>query len=183
MLRWRVPLGFLFAAWYLAIARPASLTVYVICSLLVILGCLLRSWAAGYLFKGKRVAVGGPYAYVRNPLYVGSFVLGAGFCTALWQKPLPLSSLLIASAFLLGFGVVYRAKTLAEEKELVSNLGDPYRHYAGQVPPFLPIHGRVAGLGDQHFSWELYRRNREYECWLGSAALLVFLYVKYLHGI
>ena len=42
----------------------------------VILGCLLRSWAAGYLFKGKRVAVGGPYALIRNPLYVGSFVLG-----------------------------------------------------------------------------------------------------------
>ena len=182
MLRWRVPLGFLFAAWYLVIARPASMAVYLICSLLVLLGCLLRSWAAGYLFKGKRVAVGGPYACIRNPLYVGSFILGAGFCVALWQEPLPLSSLLIAFAFLIGFGVVYRAKTLAEEKELVSNLGEPYVRYAGQVPPFLPTQGRVKGLGDQRFSWELYRRNREYECCLGSAALLAYLYVKYLHG-
>jgi len=176
-----VPLGFLFAAWYLGVARPASMGVYFACSFFVLLGCLLRSWAAGYLFKGKRVAVGGPYAYIRNPLYVGSFVLGAGFCIALCQKPLPLSSFLIASAFLIGFGVVYRAKTLAEEQELVSNLGEPYRRYAGQVPPFLPTCGRVQGLGDQHFSWELYRRNREYECWLGSAALLAYLYVKYLH--
>lgn len=182
LLRWRVPLGFLFAAWYLVIARPVSFPLYLLCLFLVVIGCLLRSWAAGYLFKGKRVALGGPYAYIRNPLYVGSFILGAGFCVALWQKPLPISSLLIAAGFLLGFGVVYRAKTLAEEHELVSCLGEPYQAYARQVPPFLPTRGRVRGLGDQRFSWELYRRNREYECWLGSAVLLVYLYARYRYG-
>jgi len=182
LLRWRVPLGFLFAAWYLAIARPVSLTLYFLSCLFVLCGCLLRSWAAGYLFKGKRVAVGGPYAFVRNPLYVGSFVLGTGFCIALWQIPLPWSSIFLAASFFLGFGIVYRSKTLAEEHELVTNLGEPYEQYARQVPPFLPTRGRVAGLGEQRFSWELFRRNREYECWLGSAALLLYLYVKYLHG-
>lgn len=177
-----MPLGFFFAAWYLAIARPVSLSLYFLSCVLVFIGCLLRSWAAGYLFKGKRVAVGGPYAYVRNPLYVGSFVLGSGFCIALWQKPLPLSSLLIAASFLVGFGIMYRSKTLAEERELATHLGEPYISYARQVPPFLPTRGRVGGLGEQHFSWELFRRNREYECWLGSAVLLLYLYVKYLHG-
>jgi protein-S-isoprenylcysteine O-methyltransferase Ste14 len=143
-------------------------------------GCALRSWAAGYLFKGKRVAVGGPYAYIRNPLYVGSFIIGIGFCVILWRRPLPWSSAAIMLAFLLGFGVVYRAKTLAEEKELAENLGDPYRAYARQVPPFLPIRGRAANLGEQHFSAELYRRNREYQCIVGSLALLVILYTKWL---
>jgi protein-S-isoprenylcysteine O-methyltransferase Ste14 len=181
-LRWRVPLGFLLAAWYLAIARPVSMTFYLHCLILVVLGCLLRSWAAGYLFKGKRVAVGGPYAYIRNPLYVGSFILGIGFCVALWQRPLSLSSVVLALVFLIGFGVLYRAKTLAEEIELTNNLGESYLSYARKVPPFLPTRGRVAGLGQQRFSWELYRRNREYECWLGSAAVLLYLYVRYRHG-
>jgi protein-S-isoprenylcysteine O-methyltransferase Ste14 len=183
LLRWRVPLGFLFAAWYLVIARPVSISLYALSCFLVLLGCVLRSWAAGYLFKGKRVAVGGPYAYIRNPLYVGSFVLGTGFCVALWQKPLPLSSILLAAGFLLGFGVVYRSKTLAEEKELAANLGEPYAAYARRVPPFLPLLGRVRGLGVQCFSWELFRRNREYECWLGSLAILVYLYFRYRHGV
>ncbi len=181
-LRWRVPLGFAFAAWYLVVARPSSLITFLSSLVLVFIGCFLRSWAAGYLLKGKRVAVGGPYAYIRNPLYVGSFILGAGFCAALWRWPLPLSSLIIGLAFLLGFGVIYRAKALAEEAELAANLGGSYRSYAQEVPAFLPTRGRVKGLGRQRFSWELYLRNREYECILGCATFLVYLYWRFLHG-
>jgi len=169
-------MGFLFAAGYLVVARPSSLLALLITVFLVVLGCLLRSWAAGYLLKGKRVAVGGPYAYIRNPLYVGSFIIGTGFCAALWRWPLPAPEIIIGLAFLLGFGVVYRAKTLAEEDELAANLGEAYRAYARQVPAFLPSRGHIEGLGPQRFSLELYRRNREWECILGSAALLVFLF-------
>lgn len=179
LVRLRVPLGFFFAAWYLVMARPSSLFVYLLCVALVAPGCLLRSWAAGYLLKGKRVAVGGPYAYIRNPLYVGSFIIGTGFCTALWRWPLPISAWIIGFAFLLGFGVVYRAKTLAEEQELAANLGDPYHAYARRLPAFLPMRGHVQGLGEQRFSWEIYRRNREYQCVLGSVAVLVILYIKW----
>jgi protein-S-isoprenylcysteine O-methyltransferase Ste14 len=182
LIRLRVPLGFLFAGWYLVIARPSSLSLYSLCVFLVLVGCALRSWAAGYLLKGKRVAVGGPYAYIRNPLYVGSFILGIGFCIALWRWPLPLSSWIIGLAFLIGFGVVYRTKTLAEEKELAINLGDPYVAYAKQVPPFLPTRGHVSGLGEQRFSSEIYRRNKEYECLIGSAAVMAFLFWRYHHG-
>jgi protein-S-isoprenylcysteine O-methyltransferase Ste14 len=179
-LRFRVPLGFAFAAWYLLIARPSSLSVLFICAVFAVIGCALRSWAAGYLFKGKRVAVGGPYAYVRNPLYLGSFILGIGFCVALWQQPLPASAIVLWAAFLLGYGVVYPAKSKAEEGELIHSLGEPYRNYAEQVPAFLPWRGRVSGLGEQRFSAELYRRNREYQCILGSAAVLIYLSARYL---
>ena len=136
LLRYRVPLGFLFAAWYLIVARPSSGNAFLLSAAFVALGCLLRSWAAGFLFKGKRVAVGGPYAYIRNPLYVGSFVIGVGFCIALWRQPVPVSALLLWILFIAGFGFIYRAKTLAEEKELTVNLGQPYQAYAARVPPF-----------------------------------------------
>jgi protein-S-isoprenylcysteine O-methyltransferase Ste14 len=175
-------LGFLFAAGYLVIAKPSSIVLYGLCLACVILGCALRSWAAGYLLKGKRVAVGGPYAYIRNPLYVGSFIIGVGFVAALWRWPLPWPELTLGFAFLLGFGVVYRAKTLAEEGELVANLGEPYRIYAQQVPAFLPTRGHVQGLGEQRFSSELYQRNREWECILGSIAVLIYLYWRMSRG-
>ena len=183
MTRYRVPLGFAFAAIYFFIARPHSLAALVGCTALVILGCLLRSWAAGYLFKGKRVAVGGPYAYIRNPLYMGSLLIGIGFCAALWSWPPPDAAILLWIAFAVGFGVMYRAKTKAEESELRANLGPDYVRYAGEVPAFLPLRGRVQGLGEQHFSRELYRRNREYQCVIGGAAFLMILYARYYFGV
>ncbi len=179
VLRWRVPLGFLFAAWYVIVARPGSLPILILAILLVVLGCALRSWAAGFLFKGKRVAVGGPYAYVRNPLYVGSFIIGLGFCAALWQKPLPWRVASLWILFGLGFGLVYRAKTLAEERELQQNLGEEYVNYQSKVPAFLPFYGKAKGLSSQTFSAELYRRNREYQCLLGSFAIIILLIVKF----
>ena len=178
-LRFRVPLGFLFAAWYLAVARPASAGWLAGCAALVGAGVAIRAWAAGYLLKGKRVAVGGPYAFVRNPLYVGSFLIGAGFCLALYRVPLPASAVILWIAFLLGFGLIYPAKTRAEETELVHSLGEPYAEYAKRVPRFIPWRGRVADLGEQHFSGELYKRNHEIQCVLGSAAIIVYLFIRY----
>ena len=182
-LRLRVPLGFAFAVWYLVVARPSNLEAMKLAAALVVSGCVLRSWAAGYLLKGKRTAVGGPYTYVRNPLYVGSFIVGVGFCAALWRWPPPVSAGLLIAAYLLGFGFLYGAKTLAEEKELAADLGGPYLAYAREVPAFLPWRGRVRGLGPQRFSWEIYRRNREYNCVLGSVAILIYLVWKFRHGM
>ena len=179
LLRLRVPFGFAFAFWYLVVARPSSSLALQLCFALVVVGCFLRSWAAGYLLKGKRTAVGGPYAYIRNPLYIGSFIIGVGFCAALWRWPPSFSSVGLAVAFLVGFGTIYRAKTLAEEKELAETLGPSYQSYVRAVPAFLPVRGRVQGLGAQRFSWELYRRNREYQCILGSAAVLGVLFFKW----
>ena len=181
-LRYRVPLGFLLAAWYLWLARPISIPFIFLCGVLVALGCALRSWAAGYLLKGKRVAVGGPYAYVRNPLYVGSFILGLGFCLVLYRDPLPFWTLAFWGIFLVGYLIIYRAKSLAEENELVAALGHDYESYRGKVPAFLPVHGKILGLGNQHFSSELYRRNREYQCILGSALMLLFLFWRAYRG-
>ena len=178
-LRLRVPLGFLFAAWYLVIARPTSWEHLLLCMIPIALGCALRSWAAGYLFKGKRVAVGGPYAHVRNPLYLGSFILGLGFCLILWRSPLPMSSIVIGLAYLLAYGLVYPAKIRAEEGELKASLGSDYLYYAERLPRFIPTLLAVKDLNEQHFSSELYRRNREYQCVLGCALVLVFLAVRY----
>ncbi len=53
---------------------------------LVIVGIWVRLWASGYVKKDKVLATGGPYAFVRHPLYVGNFLISVGFCLAcgLW---------------------------------------------------------------------------------------------------
>jgi protein-S-isoprenylcysteine O-methyltransferase Ste14 len=145
---------------------------------LVVLGCAVRSWAAGYLLKGKRVAIGGPYAYIRNPLYTGSFMIGLGFCLALYQSPLPPFLLLFWLLSLAGFLGIYAAKGKSEEQDLEQALGNDYAMYRNRVPAFLPVCGRVKGLGRQRFSQELYGRNEEYRCILGSLIFLAGLYVR-----
>jgi protein-S-isoprenylcysteine O-methyltransferase Ste14 len=182
VLRYRVPLGFLFAAWYLWLAHSVVHPPLVLCTVMVGAGCALRSWAAGYLLKGKRVAVGGPYAFVRNPLYVGSFILGAGFCAALYQNPLPAGVLAFWIIYILGFVGMYVAKGKSEEAELTLALGPEYLTYRQQVPAFLPLRGKVHGLGEQHFSRELYKRNREYQCIVGCVSVLAFLFWIKQHG-
>jgi len=179
ILRLRVPLGFLFAAGYLAFAIPQSWLHLAMVAIPVVIGCGIRSWAAGYLLKGKRVAIGGPYAWVRNPLYVGSFILGLGFCAVLWRDPLPGVAWALWASYVLSYGVIYPAKVRAEEAELREALGDEYVRYASRVPRFVPICGAVSGLGEQHFSAELYKRNREYQCILGCAAVFAFLAIRY----
>ncbi len=182
ILRFRVPLGFLFAAWYVGLIRQTAPQQFAACVVFVVAGCALRSWAAGYLLKGKRVAVGGPYAYVRNPLYLGSFIIGIGFCIALYRQPLHPFVLLFWMSFLVGFILLYAAKGKSEEVELGRSLGPDYQAYRERVPAFLPVHGKVRGLGMQHFSFELYRRNREYQCIWGSLAVLALLLWRRQHG-
>ena len=87
--RWRVPLGFLCGAFFIAFARPRPLTL-VIGGAIALLGLALRAWAAGHIRKNAALATSGPYSYTRNPLYLGSFLLGLGFTIASSQALLAL---------------------------------------------------------------------------------------------
>lgn len=75
--RWRVRLGFALAAAYLILAQP-SVVLLLSGAAIMLAGLLLRAWSAGYLAKNQRLATGGPYSYTRNPLYLGSAVMGLG---------------------------------------------------------------------------------------------------------
>ena len=67
-------------AWLAWIA--VTLGVYAILAL-VLPGLWLRGYAAGYVKKNRELTQTGPYAYTRNPLYVGSILIAAGFAVAL----------------------------------------------------------------------------------------------------
>ena len=117
MQRWRVPLGFACAALFflLAQARPATLIVG---GLVALPGLALRAWATGHLRKNDALATTGPYAYTRNPLYLGSFVIGLGFTIAAGRLIL---GLVFAALFLGIYVPVMRVETKTLD-ELLSGL-------------------------------------------------------------
>ena len=168
--RIRVPLGFALAAVYLWRARP-SWEFLAAGGVLIALGLALRACASGHLRKNTEVTTTGPYARVRNPLYLGSLIVAAGFALAArdWW---------LAAAMLIFFLAVYLPVILAEEAWLRANFPE-FEEYGRRVPRLWPRWGG-ASAGEGRFSRELYLRHREYNALLGAVAMLAALVVKLL---
>ena len=165
--RLRVPTGFLLAAafaWF-SDPTPRSLAWGVPLSLA---GLALRAWAAGHLVKNQQLATTGPYAYTRNPLYLGTLVAAAGLAIAARSAGL---ALLFAAVFVL----VYLPVIMLEEQHLATLFPD-YTGYAARVPAILPHKPRFAGGG--RFQSNLYWKNREYQALVGFAAAAAWLILK-----
>ncbi|HEV2992340.1 MAG TPA: isoprenylcysteine carboxylmethyltransferase family protein [Candidatus Angelobacter sp.] len=170
--RSRVPLGFLFAAAYLWFARPTGMFL-IAGSVVIATGLAIRTVASGHIHKNAQLAVTGPYARTRNPLYLGSIVMALGFILAA-------RSIWLGAAALAMFLFIYVPVIQAEESYLRSAFPE-YLEYAAQVPRFWPrLTSYRAGTDDSHpgFSWELYMRHREYNAVVGSALILGALILK-----
>ncbi len=168
--RWRVPLGFLCAALFILFARPRPILLLVGAAISLV-GLLLRAWASGHLRKNDALAISGPYAHTRNPLYLGSFIMGLGFTLASGRWPL-------AILFIALFLGIYLPVMRVESATLSQLFGKSYEAYASAVPLFLP---RVTAWRNEElgvrFDRSLYMKYREYRAALGLVTawgLLVF---------
>ena len=162
----RVPFGFLLVAAFAWFSHPStnSLAMGVPVSLC---GLALRAWAAGCLAKNATLAQSGPYAWVRNPLYVGTLLVAAGLVLA--SRSLGLGILFAAV-----FGLIYLPVIQLEEQHL-RGLFPEFEAYAGRVHALLLVPRSWPGSG---FSAKLYLKNREYEALLGFLAGLALLIWK-----
>jgi len=168
--RIRVPLGFAFAILYFWLARPAWRSL-ALGSVLIVLGLLLRAWASGNVRKDEALATSGPYAYTRNPLYLGSLLIGIGFAVAA-------RSWWVAIVLVVMFFAIYLPVIRSEEAFLRQNFPE-FPEYASRVPRIFPRITpayREKGLGE--FSVDLYLKHREYNALLGSFALAAALIIK-----
>jgi protein-S-isoprenylcysteine O-methyltransferase Ste14 len=172
MQRWRVPLGFVCGALFVLFARPRALTLAV-GGVIALFGLGLRAWAAGHIRKNAQLAVSGPYAYTRNPLYLGSFLLGLGFTIAAGQL---LLGLLFAALFM----GIYLPVMRVEAATLAGLFGEDYRRYSSAVPLFIPrlFPYGDAGVPDAKFDASLYLRYREYRAALGLVIAWSLLALK-----
>lgn len=171
--RVRVPLGFVVAAIFLVFARPSWHTLA--WSLLLVLpGLWLRGYAAGYVKKNAELTRTGPYAYTRNPLYLGSMGIAAGFAVAAGQ--LWLGVLLVVM-----FLAIY-VPTILSEESFLRGAFPSFDEYARRVPRLLPrltaARFADAGASGGRFSGERYRHHREYNALMGAVAIYAALTVR-----
>lgn len=163
--RLRVPAGFILLGGFVLLAHPTWVSI--LYSLpLILTGLWLRAWAAGHLEKNQDLAISGPYAYTRNPLYLGTLIVAAGFCVAANDPWLPV--LFAAIFFLIYIPVMY------EESSHLTKLFPGYAAYAQGVPLLVP---RLTAWSQspKRFSWAIFKRNKEEKAWYGALAGLMLL--------
>ena len=137
-----------------------------------IVGLVIRGYAAGHLRKHQQLATSGPYAFTRNPLYLGSVFLAAGFSLASHSW---ISALLLGAYLAIFYPVVIRR----EQSELKAHYGDAFVEYSSRVPAFWPRLS-PAMPSTEKFSWPLYFKNREYEASIGLAVAMAILLIRML---
>jgi protein-S-isoprenylcysteine O-methyltransferase Ste14 len=171
--RIRVPLGFLTAALYLfELIRRAPQPAAVAWSLALVLpGLWLRAYAAGYVKKNRELTVTGPYAHTRNPLYLGSMLMAAGFAVALLSWP-------VALVLALGFAAIY-VPVIASEERFLHAAFPGFDDYCQQVPRLLPrltpARNPKGKSAPGAFSFSLYVQHREYNAAIGAFLLYLSL--------
>ena len=169
---WIIPLGLLAAALHFR-RHDGGWAAYGAGLALVVLGEVVRFWAAGYIAKDAQIATGGPYAHVRNPLYFGSLLLAVGYGL--------LSGLGVwgVGAMLVLFLLFHLAAIFYEEKFLKSRFGAPYKEYLHRVPRLLPSPWpRTTGTG--HYEWAQALRNREHISALFALIFVLLLSLRFV---
>jgi protein-S-isoprenylcysteine O-methyltransferase Ste14 len=162
----RVPAGTVLGILFLCLMHPSVPSLW-IGGAIAVAGAFLRLWAAGHIEKGKVLTQGGPYAFTRNPLYFGSFIMALGIIIAGQSYWL----LLALGAF---FAIFYYPVMKAEEQELFNGYRDEFLEYTKRVPMFFPGF-RKAGVASSTFSWSRAVRNREHRTMTGLVLALVLL--------
>ncbi len=168
--RIRVPLGFVVAGLVLYFAEPTTISILTGLPI-ALLGALFRLLAAGVIHKDSELATSGIYGLTRNPLYLGSSLLAAGFAI--------MSANNIAAVLLLApFILIYPTIVLREESHLAKLFPEQFRQYKSKVPRFFPFPARVRLV----FSFQQYMANREYNAALGFLAAMSILVAKWWRG-
>lgn len=142
-------------------------------AILTVVGLWIRGWSAGTIHKDQELTTSGPYAFTRNPLYLGSFFIGLGVAIAggHWIWP---------AVFLVFYATVYTRTMAGEARHLADLFPERYAEYAEEVPAFLPrlTPYRASAGPTGGFRWSQYRRNREWEAALGAVAAYGLLALK-----
>jgi len=139
--------------------------------ILVVLGELLQLWAAANLHKQEALAHTGPYAWVRNPMYTGRFVVGLGLGLALDPR------WIVVPVFVVIYVLYAHARVLREEALLREQLGRPYAEYCQRVGRWFPR--RLPALSEfVCWSWAGVIRNRQLRVTAGLLVVMLLVVAR-----
>lgn len=176
--RIRVPLGFVVAILFVWLSRPTwrSLAAGAAVSLV---GIWIRALAAGHVRKNAELTTTGPYAYTRNPLYLGSIVIALGFAIGAraWTSP----AYWIAVALAGMFTAIYVPVIRSEETFLRATFPN-FGEYCDHVPRLLPRFTSAYPTQKTEWSAPQYQKHREYNAIIGSLLLWGVLVAKIVMG-
>lgn len=167
----RLPLGFALGILYLIFAHPTLLAL-ITGGAIAFIGVLVRAWASGHISKNERLAVTGPYAHTRNPLYFGSFLIAAGFAIAAhW-------ALLLVVIALWAF--IYAPTMERERANISGRFPEAYARYSENVPAFVPrvIPWREDAQEGDGFSLALYVKHGEWKALLTYLLAMAWLALR-----
>jgi protein-S-isoprenylcysteine O-methyltransferase Ste14 len=175
------------AAGLAAFGKPSAFSIAIGLPL-AFAGEVVRMWAVGYsgvttrgdVVTAPALVTAGPYAYVRNPLYVGNFLTAAGFAVAFTGKNCaPVRLLLVGGSLAAMFGV-YAVIVPHEEGYLRATFGQPFDDYCERVPRVVPA---LEPSEPQHGSYDPDVIGKaESRTWLTFGAMLGVLALKALRG-
>ena len=168
--RSRVSLGFITAILFVVFSQP-SWWLIAIGFPVALAGALFRVWASGHLRKNAELTVSGPYAFTRNPLYFGSFLMAAG-CAVCG------GSIWLGVWLLIFFLAVYLPVIQAESAHMKSLFGDSYETWAANVPLFIPRVIPYQNGQVRDFDLRQFLHHREYRALIGLAIVIAILSFK-----
>jgi len=163
--RTRIATGFLIGAAFLWLAQPTAQSLLVGGGIALV-GLWIRAWAAGHLRKNQELAISGPYAHVRNPLYVGTLTAGIGFGVAGAHVGIAVA--------MVAFFLLYYLPVVEEEESHLRKILPGYEEYVRRVPRIVPALV-PRGSNGAPFSFSQYRKNREYEALAGFFVVMALL--------
>jgi protein-S-isoprenylcysteine O-methyltransferase Ste14 len=173
--KWRVRLGHMFGIVVVVFARP-HMEWLLAGTTLALAGEAIRVYSSGCIRKDTALSMAGPYAFTRNPLYVGSFLMYLGFCIAA-------ANWIVLAVYFPFFFITYYATIFREEMFLRGVFKDAYNEYCKAVPRFFPRFRRLQKSADGlDFSFAQVMKNREYEAAIAIVIILALLWVMGLTG-
>lgn len=130
----------------------------------------LQIWASAHLHKNVGIAKSGPYAWARNPMYLGRFFVGLGFVLLTWRW-------FFIIPYIVGFWVYAHARVSGEEARLQERFGEEYGEYRRAVGRWIPFPPKVR-FSDARWSWDAVRRNHQLRITATVIAIIVLLKVR-----
>ena len=163
---------YLVAALLIIFAKPA-LPFFLAGLVLVIPGELIRIWAAGHLRKNQEVTTTGPYAYVKNPLYLGTLLVMIGYCL------MARNIYLLAIGLAVFFFYYVPFKKHRESARLQERFGDAWTEYDRAVPDYLPRLSPYPKRGDYPWRWSVFLDNSEHETVVVVLVMVILIGLRF----
>jgi len=158
--RWRIRVGFFGLILVLILSRPNLISLLSGTGACLV-GLLIRTWASGHLIKEKKLVVSGPYQYMRNPLYFSNLIIGISVVIGSL-------SWIVLIIFVVYFLLFYPPAVKREMEKMKNLFPKEYEEYEKKVPLFFPYLKPHRSPEKRQFSWELYKKNKEYKAILGG---------------